>query len=45
MAVYQQAKGVLVAGQHLRHHGCIADLHLLTLDRWIKERLGKKKAR
>ena len=41
MALHQQTKSLLVAGQHLRHNGCIADLHSIRLDRNNGKRLGR----
>ena len=33
MAVDQDTKSVSVAGQDLRHHGCICNFHSINLDR------------
>src|SRR6266481_3529891 len=40
MALHKDAKGLLVATQDLRHYGCVADFHLLRLDRNYGEWLG-----
>src|SRR5258708_1643749 len=40
MALHKDAKGLLVATQDLRHYGCVADFHLLRLDRNCREWLG-----
>ena len=40
MAFDQHAKRVPVAGQNLRHHGCICNFHSNNLDRNQRKRLG-----
>jgi hypothetical protein len=41
MAIDQDTKSVPVAGQDLRHYGCICNFHSINLDRKSFERLGK----
>src|SRR5215471_5046779 len=43
VALHQQAECVPIAGQHLRHHGCIGYFHSVRLDRVWRPRLGSEK--